>query len=97
MALGGLNGKETVFFECSGSGSKMLYSGSLGSKNVSKFSFRVLEIFKFRENRHAKLKFADNVDFLEILNISRTRHENFDKFFDPNEPEYNIFEPIPEH
>ena len=37
------------------------------------------------------------VDFLEILNNSRTRNENFDKFFDPKEPEYNIFGPIPEH
>ena len=37
------------------------------------------------------------VDFLEILNISRIRNENFDKFFDPKEPEYNIFGPIPEH
>ena len=37
------------------------------------------------------------VDFLEILNISRSRNENFDKFFDPKEPEYNIFRPIPEH
>ena len=37
------------------------------------------------------------VDFLEIMNISRTRNENFDKFFDPKEPEYNIFGAIPEH
>ena len=37
------------------------------------------------------------VNFLEILNISRTRNENFDKFFDPKEPVYNIFRPIPEH
>ena len=36
------------------------------------------------------------VDFLEILKNSRTRNENFDKFFDPKEPEYNIFEPISE-
>ena len=57
---------------------------------------------------HLTLKFQDprfnlsaiwilQVDFLEILNISRTRNENFDKFFDPKEPEYNIFRPIPEH
>ena len=31
------------------------------------------------------------VDFLEILNNSRTRNENSDIFFDPKEPEYNIF------
>ena len=37
------------------------------------------------------------VDFLEILNNSRTRNENFDQFFDPEEPENNIFELIPEH
>ena len=37
------------------------------------------------------------VDFLEILNISRTQNENFDNFFDHKEPEYNIFWPIPEH
>ena len=37
------------------------------------------------------------VDFLEILNNSRTRNENFDEFFDPEEPENNIFELIPEH
>ena len=37
------------------------------------------------------------VDFLEIFNNSRTRNENFDQFFDPKEPEYNIFGPIPEH
>ena len=36
-------------------------------------------------------------DFLEILKNSRTRNENFDKFFVPKEPEYNIFGPIPEH
>ena len=34
------------------------------------------------------------VDFLEILKNSRTRNENFDQFFDPKEPEYNIFGPI---
>ena len=37
------------------------------------------------------------VDFLEILNNSRTRNENFDQFFDPEEPENNSFELIPEH
>ena len=36
-------------------------------------------------------------DFLKILKNSWTRNENFDKFFDPKEPEYNIFGPIPEH
>ena len=36
------------------------------------------------------------VDFLEILNISRSRNENYDQFFDPKEPEYNVFGPIPE-
>ena len=34
---------------------------------------------------------------IEILNISRIRNENFEKFFDPKEPENNIFGPIPEH
>ena len=38
--------RNTVIFECSGIGPKMLYSGSLGSKNLSKFSFRVLELFR---------------------------------------------------
>ena len=37
--------RNTVIFECSGIGPKMLYLGSFGSKNLSKFSFRVLEIF----------------------------------------------------
>ena len=38
--------RNTVIFECSGIGPKVLYSGSLGSKNLSKFSFWVLEIFE---------------------------------------------------
>ena len=70
--------RNTVIFECSGIGPKMLYSGSLGSKNCAKIS--ILQ-----------------VDFLEILNISRIRNENFDRIFDPLEPENNIFGPIPEH
>ena len=34
------------------------------------------------------------VDLLEIFKNSRTRNENFDIFFDPKEPEYNILGPI---
>ena len=37
------------------------------------------------------------VDFLEILNNSRTRNENFDNFFDPKDPEYNILGQILEN
>ena len=44
-----------------------------------------------------KFMSMEMVDFLEIVNNSRTRNENFDKFFDLKEPEYNIFGPIPKH
>ncbi len=59
-------------------------------------------IKKSSKNGHVwPVKFAQisilQVDFLEILKNSRTRNENFDQFFDPKEPEYNIFGPIPEH
>ena len=40
--------RNTVIFEGSRIGPKMLYSGSLGPKNISKFSFQVLEFFKYR-------------------------------------------------
>ena len=46
----------TVIFECSGIGPKMLYSGSLGSKNLSKFSFRVLEFFKISRKSNCKIE-----------------------------------------
>ena len=46
----------TVIFECSGIGPKMLYSGSLGTKNLSKFSFRVLEFFKISRKSNCKIE-----------------------------------------
>ena len=47
--------------------------------------------------RHIRRISIFQVDFLKISNISRTQNENFDKFFDPKEPEYNTFGPILEH
>ena len=65
-------------------------------------SNKQIGIKKSSKNGHVwPVKFAQisilQVDFLEILKNSRTRNENFDKFFDPKEPEYNIFGPIPQH
>ena len=48
--------RNTVIFECSGIGLKMLYTGSLGSKNLSKFSFRDLEIFKISRKSTCKIE-----------------------------------------
>ena len=52
--------RTTVIFECSGIGPKMLYSGSLGSKNLSKFSFRVLEFFKISRKSTCKIEICAN-------------------------------------
>ena len=54
--------RNTVIFECSGIGLKMLYSGSLGSKNSSKFSFRDLEIFKISRKSTCKIEICGQCD-----------------------------------
>ena len=48
--------RSTVIFKCSEIGPKILYSGSLGSKNLSKFSFRVLEFFKSSRKSTCKIE-----------------------------------------
>ena len=57
---GALMKRNTLIFECSGIGPKMLYSGSLGSKNLSKFSFRVLEFFKISRKSTCKIEICAN-------------------------------------
>ena len=52
--------RNTVIFAGSGIGPKMLYSGFLGSKNISKFSFRVLEFFKILSKSTCKIEFCGN-------------------------------------
>ena len=46
----------TVIFEFSRIRPKILYSGSLGSKKLSKFSFRVLELFKISSKSTCKIE-----------------------------------------
>ena len=54
--------RNTVIFECAGIGPKMLYLGSLGSKNLSKFSFRDLEIFKISRKSTCKIEICGQCD-----------------------------------
>ena len=52
--------RNILIFECSGIGPKMIYLGSLGSKNLSKFSFRVLELFKISRKLTWKIEIWAN-------------------------------------
>ena len=84
----------------------VIYFGSLGSKNLSSMSHQkrifgskskiwpqmtAFDLEVMRPYLRPKFMSMELVDFLEILNNSSTRNENFDRFFDLKEPEYNIF------